>query len=453
MGLSKSTKQIILGILSIIGGSLHKVALSSVTSLLSFYPYLLSYLHKFHPNYQIEQGYFLIPVYTITTFVFAPIGGFLDSKVGILKAIVIGVLFLLSAAFIMFISTNFYLDFLSIILYGLGIGISSMLTTKNACEYFFEKKGMVNAIIASIGSIGGGIYNIAGEMIINPKSIGAIDEGFYPFEIAEKIKYFLLFQMCTIAIIVFVSLVLIVPYNDSGNLMKDKINSLEPIMDSPAPNEELLTAEVDIPNQNNNDYSIVHIKKAVSSWRTWRLFLVCFLSSFIIIMVSTTYRSVGIVMKRNTKVIQAIGTLRFIVNCVFTPIWGILTDFISYRIILLIINIGCATLGYLYYFCIFSNVTFFFGSLMESVLLAGLMATIAPHIMKVFGMKYYIEIGGVIAFSFAIGSVLSTIVSYLVNVLLNNSNFGFFLMYVMGGGMATVAAVLGLFENDKEFEY
>ena len=90
---------------------------------------------------------------------------------------------------------------------------------------------------------------------------------------------------------------------------------------------------------------------------------------------------------------------------------------------------------------------------MESVLLAGLMATIAPHIMKVFGMKYYIEIGGVIAFGFALGSVFSTIVSYLVNSILNNSKFGFFLMYVIGGGMATVAAVLGLFEDDREFEY
>ena len=170
-------------------------------------------------------------------------------------------------------------------------------------------------------------------------------------------------------------------------------------------------------------------------------------------MISTTYRSVGIALDRSTKVIQAIGNLRFVVNCICTPIWGVLTDFLNYRIILLMINIGCAALGYLYYFCLFSNFTFFVGSLMESVLLAGLMATIAPHIMKVFGMKYYIEIGGVIAFGFALGSVFSTIVSYLVNSILNNSKFGFFLMYVIGGGMATVAAVLGLFEDDREFEY
>ena len=116
MGLSKSTKHIILGSLSILGGCLHKIALSSVATLLNFYPYLLSYLHKYHPNYIIEQGYFLIPVYTITTFLFAPIGGFLDSKLGMFKAIIIGVLLLLSAAFVMFISTNYYLEFLSIIL-------------------------------------------------------------------------------------------------------------------------------------------------------------------------------------------------------------------------------------------------------------------------------------------------------------------------------------------------
>lgn len=452
MGLSKSTKHIILGSLSILGGCLHKIALSSVTTLLNFYPYLLSYLHKYHPNYIIEQGYFLIPVYTITTFLFAPIGGFLDSKLGMFKAIIIGVLLLLSAAFVMFISTNYYLDFISIILYGIGIGVSSMLSPKNACKYFFEKKGMVNAIIASLGSIGGGLYNLAGEMLINPKSIGTTG-GFYPFEIAEKIKYFLLFQMCTVAIIVFVALVLIVPHDDSKNIMKDKINSIEPILDSPVLNEECLQEEVNIPNQNNQEYSIVHIKKAVTSWRAWRLFLLCFLSSFIIIMISTTYRSVGIALDRSTKVIQAIGTLRFVVNCICTPIWGVLTDFLNYRIILLIINIGCAALGYLYYFCLFSNFTFFVGSLMESVLLAGLMATIAPHIMKVFGMKYYIEIGGVIAFGFALGTVFSTIVSYLVTSILNNSKFGFFLMYVIGGGMATVAAVLGLFEDDREFEY
>ena len=118
------------GVSSVIGGLFHKVALSSVMSFGNFYPYLLSYLHEFDSSCKIQHGFFIMPIMTISLFTVAPIGGFIDSKLGTQRAVIIGVFFILLAAFSLLLSTNLYLDYFTFILFGIGVGVSSMATGK-----------------------------------------------------------------------------------------------------------------------------------------------------------------------------------------------------------------------------------------------------------------------------------------------------------------------------------
>ena len=53
--LPKDSNTTLRGVSSVIGGLLHKVALSSVMSYGNFYPYLLSYLHQFDSSCKITE--------------------------------------------------------------------------------------------------------------------------------------------------------------------------------------------------------------------------------------------------------------------------------------------------------------------------------------------------------------------------------------------------------------
>ena len=117
------------------------------------------------------------------------------------------------------------------------------------------------------------------------------------------------------------------------------------------------------------------------------------------------------------------------------------------------LNIGSAVVGFAYYFCIFNDVTFLIATLFETVLMAGSMGSMAPHIMKVFGMKYFIEIGGIINFGVGITNTLSSVFAFFINVYLNNSDLSYAIMFIVSGGLACIAVFLGLFENEEEFKY
>ncbi len=73
--------------------------------------------------------------------------------------------------------------------------------------------------------------------------------------------------------------------------------------------------------------------------------------------------------------------------------------------------------------------------------MAGNSSIFIPHIMKVFGMKYYIEIGWLIIMGIRIStslSALSATFAFIINVYLNDSDLSFLIMFICGGGLATI---------------
>ena len=52
------------GVSSIASGVLQRLSISSISSIMHFNAYLLSYLKYFDDSYKLQHGYFLMPFYT-----------------------------------------------------------------------------------------------------------------------------------------------------------------------------------------------------------------------------------------------------------------------------------------------------------------------------------------------------------------------------------------------------
>lgn len=291
------------GVSSIASGVLQRLSISSISSIMHFNAYLLSYLKYFDDSYKLQHGYFLMPFYTLSAHIFTFIGGILDNKLGGHRAMIIGSLFIVGAAGVILISKNLYLDYFGIVLYGVGVGFSKLTTSKNACRFFPGHRGTVAAVITGLASFGGAGFNLIGEMLINPDGVGAKENKFYPFEIGERIKYYLIFQMCVVGLLTLLSLLFYVPYQTTNieieNITQENRQEANAISEKEESDQDIIETNDDknLPLSgriNPDDYSIKSVYKALRTWKLWRLFLIYSLTNFVISMISTTYRAISI---------------------------------------------------------------------------------------------------------------------------------------------------------------
>ena len=87
-------------------------------------------------------------------------------------------------------------------------------------------------------------------------------------------------------------------------------------------------------------------------------------------------------------------------------------------------------------------------------ILKGYNIIIDPHIIKVYGIKNYIEVGGIIRSSGGICEILSVIFAfYLENHFYGDKNTMYKFMYIFSGVSNIISLILGLFEGDEKFNY
>ena len=453
------------GISSIIGSILYHFVIALIYPLSSFYPYLMSYLHYYDQKITNQHGYFIFPIISFITIISSPFGGYLYFKIGTHRAVILGTFLFTGVSVGLYFSTNLYIDYALVVLYGVGIGISSGSTSKNACHYFPKNRGLVIALCGSFFTLGIAGFNILGELIINPRSAQPDGNKIYPFEVASKIKTFFLVQVGLFCFLSLLALFFIFPYQHTSEEIKqlnqDKDTNLEinqgdsliPDNYEPGFTEEEINDETN-EKVNPNEFTFHHIKLAINSWRVWRLFIITFCLSFMVSLIQTTSRAIGINVNVRTIYLQIIGTGGFLIGCVCGPIWGVLIDKIRFRIIYCILNISIVVIGFGYYFCIYSEILYLIINLAIALPFSGFFLVLIPHIMKVFGMKYFIEITGIINLSSGISHLISAVFAFLVDTFLEkNPNLSYLITFMVGGCLSIVGAVLGFFEDDTEFIY
>ena len=558
------------GILSFIGCVFHKIAISSVFIGFSFSTYIISYLHYFQdadekPLTQ-QHTYLFLPIISVTMGLCMPFSGFLEFKLGTQRTIILGSIFLIISSAIEYVTHNFYLCLLGILIYSFGIATSIAISGKNTCMYFPTRRGMVSGLLALISSIIGSILNMVGEkVIVNPDSIGPKD-GYYLFDVSKNILKYYLFQMSCIGVCTLLCILFIVPFQITGDMAftkkgnkkpkKDEANKdSKPIETNTEKSEPLLpeenqeeqkekennpedkkeekekekeeneiinegnkeekekekeeeqqeekkeeqqeekkednngeeekkeknenenkpievndTNEIKDENKENEikeiipdglggqessfangsvNYSMNQIKNAAKMFRVWRLFLMGVFSTPLNNFLIITWRPISIFKEMDTNKIQKVNSFNGIIQMIVQPVFGYLADKIPYRVVLVSLGTINCLVGFLFYFS-FGNVNFFIALLLLNTFAnQGMMVMNEPHYMKVFGMKHYIEISGIIRLSGVIMSPICTLFAFFIeSYFSDNLDTVYKYMFIVSGCLQVVNVVLSIFEGE-----
>ena len=555
------------GILSIVGAITHKIGISALWVLANLVTYLISYLRKFPENNSLTliYTYFFAPILSTTLTGFMPVCGIIEFKLGCQKAIIIGALVIMLGYTILYVSKNIFLDMFATFLFGIGLSISTTLSTKNALLYFFNQKGTIGGILELISSGLSAAHNKIAETIINPDSLEPTvtpdndnTQKFYDVAMSENVLNFYLFELGTYGISTLLTLLFLIPYdekaakklskelkkkseqkeentainddenkkketNPDGNLIVEdystptkekeanapllpgdeeaKPNEAKRYQVSDADNEEYGADKIENYNFQKGDkviaipevgagvldanpvsgnismsvtavnYSTAHTKRALKSFRVWKLFILnlCYYLALNLILVM--WRPVGINQGISTKTLQLIATLNFIMTSIGTPFFGFLSDKLPFRILYTIIGVLTSLIGFTFCLSFDSEVLFSIMVCGMNFLLGGYISALPPHYMKVFGMKYYVEIGGVIGLACLIMGPLTAFFSFFLENSVGSVStedessetaeqeskeaklLAYKIIFNSGAALNIVAIIVGLLESDDEFEY
>ena len=212
------------GVLSVIGAITHKLGISSIWIVANLATYVISY-HRLNDKentfLSLNLCYFFNPILTTTLNIFMPICGILEFKLGCQRAIILGGLVIMLGYGLFYISGSIFLDFFSIFLFGIGLSISTTLSTKNAIQYFFNLRGAISGLLELISSGLSALHNKIAETMINPNgdeahSIpGSIDK-FYEENVAENVRNVFILELGTFGISTLLTLLFLVPYDEKA---------------------------------------------------------------------------------------------------------------------------------------------------------------------------------------------------------------------------------------------
>ena len=532
------------GVLSVIGAITHKLGISSIWVIANLAIYVISYHKQKNPKngfLSLNLCYFFNPILTTTLNIFMPICGILEFKLGCQRAIILGALVIMLGYGLLYISGNIFLDFFSIFLFGIGLSISTTLSTKNAIQYFFNQRGAISGILELISSGLSATHNKIAETMINPKGIEPepIDgskDNFYSLEISENVLNFFILELGTYGISTLLTLFFLVPYdekaakklskelkkkakekseennaiNDDENKKDDEkdkniivedynrntINKEDALIPDEEKVENIQINRYEVSEGDKEDYnakvttekgkdkkviaipdtkagmldtnpvsanismsitqvnySTRHTKKALGSFRVWKLFTLVLCSYLALNLVLVCWRPIGVNVGIETGTLQLIGTLNFICSMIGTPVFGFLSDKIPFRILFTAISAVTSLVGFLFCYTFKVSALYMLMVCGMNFVLGGYIAVLPTHYMKVFGMKYYVEVGGVVGFANVIMGPICAFFAYFVENGVEDKIFAYRIIFITGAAMNIVSLVLSVFESDDEFDY
>ena len=202
-------------------------------------------------------------------------------------------------------------------------------------------------------------------------------------------------------------------------------------------------------NASMNNYSVVQIKKAAKSFRVWRLFLMGIFSSPLNNFILLTWRPISIFKRMQTNKIQNVNSYSSIIQMIVTPLFGYLSDKLPFRLMKVTLSLINTLVGFFFYYS-FTQVDFFIILILtNSFAYHGSFTLNEPHYMKVFGMKHFIEIAGIVGLASVImGPIISIFAFTIEKNFQDNLDTAYKFMFLSGAALNIVDVVLSLFESD-----
>ena len=425
---------------TLIGTIIYFTGIISPLGIGQYSVYITSYFHFYNPKIQIQIGNLMMPILILFVSLSSPLGGILEHKIGMHLTLLINSILLEIFIFFFILQRNIYLTFLIIIFIGINIGTIIAIPMKNICFYYPNNKGIIMGLITSFNIIFGAIMNVLGEKIINPNKI-IIKEGetYYPLEISKNYIKFYKLILIVIPACSIISLLLIKKYNPIFN------------------DEQEQKLDKSINNLDKKDeYYSKNIKAAIFNSRIWKIASVSIFGQFVISFALNTFRVYGALISINGSVMQYSPLLFALSNIIFGPIWGYINDKLqSFRIAKFICLFSII---HSIIFCIFikSNLMYIVCIFIGLIFNSGLQSIIQPHIMKIFGIKYSIEIGGVVSISVGIVNILKSSLSFFISLYYKTGKQlqnAYRFVYLIGVGINFLGFYYASKENEECFIY
>ena len=444
------------GISTVVGAVLVNLIVGSIFSLCTLAVYEISYIKRKNVDsfITIDHLSFYYPFEVIFQCLSSFISGIIEKKVGLHLTNLIGFTILGIGYFTMYLSENFYIDILAMILGGIGTGIIYYPSTKNACLWFMDHNGLVIGIIETTISLGSFLFALIGENIINYDGIESESDYLYNLQIGEKIKTYLIIQIICIIAVFLVSFLLMFVKEEKKDIISN-INTMNEIsLDNKKLEKELISNDNDTNDSNTQkDYK----KMFWVACKSRRLIIFAILSILRALgpaMMFSLYRAIGESEDISTETLQLISSLTFIFECLSGIIVGLLSDYINLKILLLAINgIGTIIL-YTYCFTFGHNMAFFWSTNLESFFNGCIFPFNDCYLMKVFGTNIYIEIIGYISFLTNLFVVAMSPLSFYIETGLNdNKTAAYWILFIIFGTLSLISFILSFFINIEPFNY
>lgn len=462
----RETGHLLKGLSTALGAILVNLVVGSIFGLCTLSVYEVSYIKgKDKDNFiSIDHLAFYYPFEVIFQTLSSFLSGIIEKKLGLHLTNLIGFTFLGLGYFTMYLSENFFIDILSMILGGIGTGIIYYPSTKNACLWFIEHNGIVIGIIETMISLGSFAFALIGEYVINPDEVESHKEDqLYDLEIGEKIKTYLLINIACIIGVYILSIFLMHTKKEETNVQKDKnieMGNKENAQDGLLVYEGDTTEEESDSSSKNTEKNQLEkknfkkmVKVSIKSKRLILYAIICIFAAQGPSMVFTLYRGIGEYNEISIGTLQNIGSYNFIFECLSGIVVGVLCDYVNLKIILLTMGIANTTLIYTYCLTFKNDNAFFWSTNLQSFFNGGMFPFNDCYLMKVFGTDIYIELIGYISFITNLFVVAMSPISFFVETKLEVKDNAFWILFTIFGTLSLIALVLSFFINAEPFNY
>ena len=425
------------GVSTVVGAILVNFMAGSIYGLCTVIVYQISYIKGEDPNNFITVDHidFYYPLEIIFQCLSSFLSGILEKNLGLHLTNLLGFFLLGLGYFIMFLSKNFFIDLLSMIVGGIGNGIIYYPSTKNACLWFMDHNGLIIGILETTISLGSFFFSIIGETIINYEGIESGEDDLYNLDIAQNIKIYLaLLIMCVFGALATSYLLMFIKEEEEDILLR----------------KNTITTTSSI---SKKIFYKGRLKAALKSKSLIIFAIICILTTQGPSMMFTLYRGIGEYKRINIEILQLIGSLNFIFECLSAIIAGILCDYVNLKVLLLIIG-GLSTALMSTYCLTFTNGTaFFWYTNIISFIFGATYPFSDCYLMKVFGIDIYIELLGYVNFLSNLVVLLFSPISYLVETELEIKDNAFWILFSIFGGLNFIAFIMTFFIKTEPFNY
>jgi MFS family permease len=408
--------------------------------------YLISYLKLYQKKIEMKSYYPFYCIFNIALGIFSPIGGFFVYYFGPNRTILISSFFIILGNYIMYISKNLIIDYFAFFIFATGIGISGNVSLKNAVEFFPGKYGLINGLDSTVIAIGESLFNYLAEYVfINPNHEEPVND-FYTGDIPYNFKNYLLFQILIFGFLTFLAVFLVYPYEHFNQ--KEDLNNIDK-----EENKNNLS-KTNINEINSKKYDFKNLKKALKSKKFFIQFYIFFTSNLYVSILENSLRPIAINVKIKTSTQQITTNIIVALTLILTPIFGVISDIIRFKITMNCINILVIFSSFIFYLVLYNDYLFILWTTSNAFVNGAIYTFIYEHILKIFGIQYFVEISGVIGFGYCFASMLSSFLLYLNEIIFkNNLILGYIIIYGINGIFHIISFFLVLFENEEQFIY